>query len=73
MKKKKRTKQTLDKLTQLFEERMEWLENAWGCKTEYEVDLSTGDVRLKITMPKNRTALVVRCDVAGITVPGVDV
>jgi hypothetical protein len=70
MKKKKRTKKAIEKSAGVFSERMEWLENAWGCKTEYEVDLSTGDVWLKIVMPKNQTALVVRCDVDGITLPG---
>jgi hypothetical protein len=49
-----------------------WLESAWGCRTEYEVDLATGRLWLKITMPANPTALVVRCDIEGVTVPGTD-
>jgi len=68
--KKKRTKAELERLASDFEGRLAWLETAWGCRTEYEVDLATGRAWLKITMPGNTTALVIRCDVAGVTVPG---
>ena len=49
---------------------MAWLESAWSCRTEYEIDTATGAVWLKITLPGNQTALVVRGDVASVTVPG---
>jgi hypothetical protein len=68
--KRKRTKAELDRLAADFGGRMEWLESAWGCRTEYEVDLATGRLWLKLTMPASATALVVRCDIEGITVPG---
>jgi hypothetical protein len=68
--KKKRTKAELERLVEDFEGRLAWLETAWSCRTEYEVDLATGRVWLKITLPKNTTALVIRCDVAGVSVPG---
>lgn len=68
--KRKRTKAELERLIADFEGRLAWLETAWSCCTEYEVDLSTGAAWMKITMPENTTALVVRCDVSGITVPG---
>lgn len=70
--KRKRSRATVERLAAEFEQRMEWLESAWGVKTQYEVDLAAGDVWLKVTMPGNSTALVVRCDVAGITLPGND-
>lgn len=70
--KRKRTKAELERLIADFEGRVEWLESAWGCRSEYEVDESTGRLWLKLTMPANPTALVVRCDVEGITVPGTD-
>jgi hypothetical protein len=38
---------------------MEFLETAWGAKTEYEVDLSTGKAWFKLTMPGSSTALIV--------------
>jgi hypothetical protein len=68
--KRKRTKAEVERLAADFESRAAWLESAWGCSTEYEVDLSTGRVWLKITMPASTTALVVRCDIEGISVPG---
>jgi hypothetical protein len=68
--KRKRTKSELERLAADFSGRMEWLESAWGCRTEYEVDLATGRLWLKLTMPASATALVVRCDIEGITVPG---
>jgi len=68
--KRKRTKRELERLVADFEGRMAWLESAWGCRTEYEVDMGSGAVWLKLTMPGNSSALVVRCDVAGVTVPG---
>ena len=68
--KRKRSRAAIDKLADDFRGRMAWLESAWNCRTEYEVDLSTGAVWLKVTFPSNTTALVVRCDVSGITVPG---
>jgi hypothetical protein len=70
--KRKRTKAELEKLIADFVGRVEWLETAWGCRTEYEIDESTGRVWLKLTMPANTTALIVRCDVEGISVPGTD-
>jgi hypothetical protein len=70
--KRKRTRATVEKLAAEFEQRMEWLETAWSVTTEYEVDLSSGSVWLKLTMPGNSTAMVIRCDVAGITLPGND-
>lgn len=69
---RKRTRRELAQLVADFEGRMVWLESAWGCRIEYEVDESTGAVWLKLTMPANATALVIRCDVGGITVPGTD-
>jgi hypothetical protein len=68
--KRKRTKAEVERLAADFEGRAAWLESAWGCRTEYEIDLSTGGVWLKITMPASTTALVVRCDIEGISVPG---
>ena len=68
--KKKRSRATVEKLATQFEERMEWLENAWSVQTQYEVDLSTGAAWVKIVKPGNATALVIRCDVSGITMPG---
>jgi hypothetical protein len=68
--KRKRTKAEVERLAADFESRVAWLESAWSCRTEYEVDLSTGRVWLKITMPASTTALVVRCDIEGISVPG---
>jgi hypothetical protein len=65
-------KRDIDKVTQDFRGRMAWLESAWNCRTEYEIDTSTGELWLKITFPDCPTALVIRCDVAGITVPGTD-
>jgi len=70
--KRKRTKAELERLVADLEGRLAWLENAWSCRTEYEVDLSTGRVWLKITMPASTTALVVRCDIESISVPGTD-
>ena len=70
--KRKRTKAEVERLAADFEGRAAWLESAWGCRAEYEVDLSTGRVWLKITMPASTTALVVRCDIEGISVPGTD-
>lgn len=69
---KKRSRREVDRLADDFRGRMEWLESAWNCRTEFEVDLSTGDTWAKITFPGNSTALVIRCDVGGITVPGDD-
>jgi hypothetical protein len=68
--KRKRTKAEVERLAADFESRVAWLESAWSCRTEYEVDLATGRVWLKITMPASTTALVVRCDIEGISVPG---
>lgn len=68
--KRKRTEEELDQLAWRFSDRMEFLEQAWGCKIEHEVDLSTGETWLKITMPSSETAMVIRCDVEGITLPG---
>jgi hypothetical protein len=68
----KRKRSQLDRLAKEFEARAAWLESAWGCRTEYEVDLSTGRLWLKITMPGNTTALVVRCDIEDLSVPGVE-
>ena len=68
--KRKRTKAELERLAADLEGRLAWLESAWSCRTEYEIDLGSGRVWLKITMPGNATALVVRCAVDGITVPG---
>jgi hypothetical protein len=68
--KRKRTKAELERLAADFEGKIAWLETAWGCRTEYEVDLGSGRVWLKITMPGSPTALVVRCAVDGVTVPG---
>ena len=68
--KKKRTKAELERLVADFEGRMAWLESAWCCRTEYEIDTATGEVWLKITLPGNQTSLVVRGDVASVTVPG---
>lgn len=65
-------KRDIDKLAADLEGRLAWLETAWKCRTEYEVDLGSGETWVKITMPENTTALVIRCDVAGITVPGHD-
>jgi hypothetical protein len=70
--KRKRTKPELERLVKDFEGRMEWLESAWSCRTEYEVDLATGRLWLKLTMPANPTALVIRCDIDGISVPSTD-
>lgn len=70
--KRKRPRATVEKLAAEFEQRMQWLETAWGVKTQYEVDLSTGAAWVKLTMPGNQTAMVIRCDVAGITLPGAD-
>jgi hypothetical protein len=70
--KPKRTKRELDNLAAAFEGRMAWLESAWGCRTEYEIDLSTGAAWFKVSMPGSDTALMVRCDVSGVTVPGHD-
>lgn len=72
MKRKKRSREEMDRLIADFEGRAAWLETAWACRTEYEIDTTTGAVWLKITMPANSTALVVRCDIAGVTVPGSD-
>jgi hypothetical protein len=68
--KRKRTKRELERLAADFEGRMSWLETAWSCRTEYEIDLSSGRLWLKITMPGNSSALVIRCDITGVTVPG---
>lgn len=65
-------KRDIDKLAADLEGRLGWLETAWGCRTEYEVDLGSGETWVKVTMPQNTTALVIRCDVAGITLPGHD-
>jgi len=68
--KRKRTKRELERLAAEFEGRMAWLESAWSCRTEYEIDTATGAVWLKITLLGNQTALVVRGDVESVTVPG---
>ena len=68
--KKKRTEEELDQLAWRFNDRMEFLEAAWGCKVEHEVDLSTGETWLKITMPSSETTLFVECDVEGVLLPG---
>lgn len=68
--KRKRTRAAIDKLADDFRGRMAWLETAWNCRTEYEVDLSTGAAWFKITFPNNTTALFVECDVSGVIVPG---
>ena len=65
-------KRDIDKLAADLEGRLAWLETAWSCTTEYEIDLGSGAAWVKITMPQNTTALVIRCDVAGITLPGHD-
>jgi hypothetical protein len=69
---RKRTKAELNRLVSDFEGRAAWLESAWGCRTEYEVDLATGRLWLKVTMPASTTALVVRCDIEDLTLPGTD-
>lgn len=70
--KRKRSRDELARLIADFEGRAAWLESAWGCRTEYEIDTATGRAWFKITMPDNSTALVIRCDVSEITVPGTD-
>lgn len=70
MTRKRRTAAELERLASVLEGRLSWLEDAWGCRTEYEIDLGDGSVWVKLTMPSNSTALVIRCDVEGITVPG---
>ena len=70
--KRRRTKAELERLAADLEGRLAWLESAWNCRTEYEIDLATGRLWLKITMAANPTALVVRCDIEGVTVPGTD-
>jgi hypothetical protein len=69
---KKRTKKQIERLAADLDGRLAWLDSAWGCRTEYEVDMGTGETWVKITMPANTTALVIRCDVSGITIPGTD-
>ena len=70
MKRKRRTPEEIERLAADLEGRLSWLESAWNCRAEYEFDLSDGSVWVKLTMPGNTSALVIRCDVAGITVPG---
>lgn len=55
----KRSQQSIDEDVARFRERMQFLETAWGAKTEYELDLSTGKGWFKVTMPGSSTALVV--------------
>lgn len=70
MKRKRRTTAELERLAEGLEGRLRWLEDAWNCRTEYEIDLGDGSVWVKVTLPGNQTALVIRCDVEGITLPG---
>jgi len=69
---KKRTKKQIEQLAADLDGRLAWLDSAWRCRTEYEVDMGTGETWVKITMPENTTALVIRCDVSGVTIPGTD-
>ena len=55
----KRSQKSIDADVIKFRERMEFLETAWGVKTEDEVDLSTGKSWFKLTMPGSSTALIV--------------
>ena len=70
MKRKRRSAAELERLAADLKGRLAWLEDAWGCRTEYEIDLGDGSVWIKLTMPGSATALVIRCDVSGVTVPG---
>jgi len=67
--KRKRTKAEMAAAISEFQGRLDWLESSWGCRTEYEVDESTGRGWFKITMPDSNTSLMVWCHADDVALP----
>ena len=67
------TRKPKDKDIREFRERMQFLEMAWDCKTQYSVDLSTGKADLRVIMPQSSAALFVGgVDIRNVGIPGHD-
>jgi len=67
--KRKRTEDEIEQLAADFAGRLDYLEQAWGCRVEYEVDLGNGAAWFRIDRASETVALIVRCDVSGVSLP----
>lgn len=55
----KRSKREIEQAAIGFRDRMRFLEEMWGARVEYEVDLATGVCSFRITPPGASVTLVV--------------